>query len=228
MPRGRKSIVGFSLIELMIVITILSSLMFTGTYVYKMLMTRWDKELGEFNESFDIAKKIDLTSSLLKGIVPTVVLDEKKPVFFFIGKSDSLFGITSAGIFSNGSNEIFKISAIKNDSGLYDLIYQSVSEDRFVLTNAQQTINFDRSILLFDNLERVEFSYFGWQHLFDKNDDQIKHQQKWTGSYSGIQSQYMPLKLELSLTKNKHQLIFRANFDTEPEKWMSPYFDRDH
>ena len=79
---------GFTLIELLIAVSILSALLFTGTYVYQMLAVRWDKELGQFDNSAQTAKHFSLLNDLLRGVHPFIILDEhldyKKPTFFFI------------------------------------------------------------------------------------------------------------------------------------------------
>jgi prepilin-type N-terminal cleavage/methylation domain-containing protein len=49
---------GFTLIELMISMTILSLLLFTGSYTYSLMSQRWNKELGEFSHSAKQAKHL--------------------------------------------------------------------------------------------------------------------------------------------------------------------------
>lgn len=221
---------GFTLIELLIAISILSLLLFTGSYSYSLMSDRWNKELGQFSKSAQVAKHLELTQRLLEGIQSYVVVDTKKtPYFFFIGHQSSLLAVSQAGLFSGDSPEVFRLSIIEKQNGLVDLVYQSISNENILLTNTEQTIEFSKSLILFSDMEKINFEYFGWRNFTEKADDEnSNYKESWTDNYSGINSQYMPSKLQFTIINSGQPLTIPITLQTDVESWLSPYFNRDN
>lgn len=216
---------GFTLIELMISISILTMLLFTGSYTYSMMSERWNKELGQFSQSTKTAKNLELVQRLLEGTQSFVVTDNKqKPSFFFIGKQESLLAVSRAGLFSGDYPEIFRLSTIEKENGLVDLVYQSVSTENLLLTGTDQSINFNHQVTLFTDLNQVTFNYYGWAHYGDKAQRDFKTIAKWYSAFSGIDNQIMPEKFSLQLVRNNKNLNFPITLEDNPEKRLSAYF----
>lgn len=220
---------GFTLIELMIAISILTLLLFTGSYSYGLLSERWDKELGHFNAAATNSKNLELTQRLLEGIQSFVIVDDKKkPSFFFIGNEKSLLAVSQEGLFSGGSAEIFRLTVVETETGLFDLVYQSRSTKNFILKGTNQIVEFDKKLILFKGLVGISFEYFGWRHMFEKTDDEGRgFKPLWLNAYSGIESQYMPERIRLYLSKDNKTIVLPVSLQTDVESWLSPYFDRD-
>ena len=218
---------GFTLIELMISISILSMLLFTGSYAYSLMSTRWNKELGHFSVSAKTTKNLEVLQRLLEGVQSFVVVDNKKvPSFFFIGDNTSLLAVSRAGLFSGKYPEIFRLTTIEKPNGLVDLVYQSASTENVLLTGTEQSIDFTKKLTLFSNLDSVSFNYFGWASMRIKSFsiDNGKTTQ-WFERYSGIDNQLMPNIFTLNLTKNKQTLSFPVYLESDSEHWLSPYFN---
>ena len=218
---------GFTLIELMISISILTMLLFTGTYSYSLMSERWNKELGQFSSSAHTARNLENFQRLLEGVHSFVVVDDnKKPSFFFIGGQDSLLTVSRNGFFSNDFPEIFRLTTVSKDNGLVDLVYQSTSTENILLTGTDQEINFTNELLLFSDLEQVQFQYFGWQSLqYKRNDAELVITQQWFSDYSGIDKQLMPQQILVTLTKANKKLSVPIHLEQRPEKWLGYYME---
>jgi len=226
---------GFTLIELMIAISILTLLLFIGSYSYSLMSERWNKELGQFSQSSKIAKNIELLQRLLEGTQPYVVVDKnKKPSFFFIGGVDSLLAVSRSGLFSGKFSEesseqfpeIFRLTTLEKENDKVDFVYQSVSTKSILLLGTEQEVNFDKQIVLFSNLDSVQFNYFGWDHLYEKNSmDTRKNKAQWSNSYSGINNLLMPEKYTITLIKLGLELTIPITLEEKPERWLAPYFE---
>ena len=60
--------------------------MATGTFAYFQFASRWDKELGDFQQQARTAKVVAQLEQVLKGVIPYVVRDKTgEPTFFFVG-----------------------------------------------------------------------------------------------------------------------------------------------
>ena len=68
---------GFTLVELLITIMILSSLLFLGSFSYQMLANRWEKQLGTFDDSLSLSRNIQILERILTSAIPLVIEDKQ-------------------------------------------------------------------------------------------------------------------------------------------------------
>lgn len=223
---------GFTLIELLIAVSILSALLFTGTYSYQMLAGRWQKELGQFSQSTKSVKHINLLNTVLSGVQPYVLENKQfnfsKPAFFFIGFEQSLLSITRSGLFSKGYPEIFRLSALEKENGRFDLIYQAVSSEKLLLLSVQQNIDFQYSIKLLEDVDKINFNYLGWNSYMELAEAATTLKPAtWRKNFSGIDNQLLPLEMSIALKKNDRELDFSVSFDRKTLRYLTPYIDID-
>lgn len=227
--KSKNSSSGFTLIELMIAIVILSLLLFTGSYSYSLMAERWNKELGHFSSSAQMSKHLELTQKLIEGIQSHIVVDKNKtPYFFFIGHQSSLLAVSQAGLFSGNYPEVFRLTAVEKEDGLVDLVYQASSSENIMLKGTEQSIIFTKTLVLFADVEEIFFEYYGWGHYNEKtNDENNKFKESWHSNYSGIDRQYMPSKLRLTIINSGQALVIPVDLQVNVEKLLSPYFNSD-
>lgn len=221
---------GFTLIELMIAISILTMLLFMGSYVYQMLASRWDKELGTFNQSAKQTKNLILTKNLLQGVHPFIIMNKEarveKPAFFFIGSNDSLLSVSRAGLFNQEYPEIFRLKALEKDNGLFDLVYQSVSTKNILLLSAQQEITFEHQVTLLSDITEIKFHYLGWNGFMERGRaDEDNTVPIWRDSFSGIDNQLLPEKMTVYVNQGRKELEFSIGFDLNSLRYLSAYME---
>jgi prepilin-type N-terminal cleavage/methylation domain-containing protein len=216
---------GFTLIELMISISILSLLLFTASYSYSMLSARWDKELGQFSNALQEAKSLDFLQNTIAGIHPFVLKDEEKQLsFLFIGGPDSILAATRYTLFEEDSMDIIRLSSVVKENGLIDLVYQSVSANDLFLTHPKQEIVFSKKMVLLSNLQAVDFNYFGFTHLDDKFESSNGAKPDWDVTYSGLDRLLMPEKIEVTISKSENSKIsFYIYLQQRSERWYRHY-----
>jgi prepilin-type N-terminal cleavage/methylation domain-containing protein len=220
---------GFTLIELMIAITILGLLLFTGSFVYSTISNRWDQELGEFNQHFDEARSLILLQTLLSGVMPYVVRtgeqNDSLPTMFFVGDQDSLLAVSRGGLINSDYPEIFRLTALPNQNDKFDLIYQSVSTQTTLLLNTLQEIEFLQRIVLMHDLDDIQFRYFGWPSFQSKNlsTEENAAAQSWYARYSGVDKQLNPEKIEVQLTQGDKVIRFSVRLDESSQRFLEHY-----
>jgi len=219
---------GFTLVELLISLSILSMLMFTGSYVYSTISNRWDKELGEFNSHFSEARGLILLDKLINGVMPFVIRSHSSglPTMFFVGKADSLLAVSHSGIINTDYPEIFRLTVIKNKIDKFDLVYQAISSRKILLLETEQSINFEKSIILMKNLDAASFEYYGWPDFNTKvnsNFDPIAMHLKWYSEYSGLENNLNPEVLKLKLEKAGKKVDIVASLNMNSEKLFQYY-----
>lgn len=222
--KGNK---GFTLIELMIAISILSLLLFTGSYSYSLMSTRWNKELGHFSQISKNSKNQQLLQSLLVGVQTFLITDKnQRPAFFFIGDKTSLLAISRGGLYSGEYPEVFRLTSVENEKGLFDLVYQSISTQDVLLVVTEQEINFTEQFTLFSDLTSVSFAYLGWSHFNEKTaNGEIIKPASWFERFSGIDNQIMPIKMSITLTVEDGAFTLPVELDQESELRLSPFVD---
>lgn len=215
---------GFTLIELLISVTLLSLLMFTGNYVYMQLASRWNKELGSFEQNAAQTKAVYLLQNTLNGIEPYLIKNNKgRPEMFFVGGNNSLLAITKRGLIDTQNPEIFRLTAVQNPQGKYDLVYQAISGSELLLINTEQNIEFTQQKTLLTNLDEVNISYFGWQNLDEMSIGEPQFKAQWQNTYSGIDQQLTPQKIQITLIKNQQPLVFYSQLNAESNALYSNF-----
>lgn len=220
---------GFTLIELMISISILSLLLFTGSYSYSLMSERWNKELGQFSSSAQTAKQLENLQRVLEGIQSFIVVDNKQiPSFFFVGDNKSILAVSRAGLFSGEFPEVFRLTTIEKKNGKVDLVYQSSTTESLLLIGTEQNIEFEQKITILSGLDNISIDYLGWAHLHKKNAiQQSQIDYGWSERFSGIDRQLMPEQIRVRIANEDRELYFYVYLESKPEKWMSPYIKWD-
>jgi len=219
---------GFTLIELLISVSLLSTLLFTGTYAYQLFSERWEKGYSQFDNAVQSNKNINLLYNLLRGVHPYIVKppngDNTKAAFLFVGYQDSLLATSRNGLFDSTYPEIFKLQVIEDSSGLFQLIYQSVSSHKFVLLNTEQTIDFSHRNILLKDFNKIRFSYLGWESIIQKTlalESTENIQPVWRTEYSGVNSQMLPVKMVVTIEKSGNEMSFIVDFDQKSMRFLS-------
>ncbi|WDE03951.1 hypothetical protein SG34_021650 [Thalassomonas viridans] len=219
------------MIELLIVTSILSMLMFVGTYSYSLFTGKWQEDIGQFAKINHEASNFQRLNVILSNLMPYVVRkDNDQPGFFFIGGKDSLLAITHDGLFSQASAEAFRLMAMKTDDEKYKLIYQAKPLNALTINTASQSIDFSDKITLFTGLDRIEFQYFGWASFVEKSQASTGKnapKPRWFTVFSGLDNQTFPERLRLTLYRDEKQIDFLITLDTNMARWLSPYLSEE-
>lgn len=227
-----KSNKGFTLIELMISVSILSLLLFLGSYSYQLLSNRWQKDLGDFSQTMQVTKNLTLATQVLDGLFPFVVNEQSSenvaPAVLFVGKKHTLFSATRAGLFDDEYPEVFRISVIEKENGKYRVDYQSRSTRNLLLLTTQQEFEFQHHITLFDDLDDVQFEYYGWNGFVERSDaPETGENATWRSEYSGIDNQLMPEKVVFSFVKDNETFRYSTYSDHASFRYISLYLGRE-
>ncbi|WP_462146560.1 prepilin-type N-terminal cleavage/methylation domain-containing protein [Pseudoalteromonas gelatinilytica] len=224
---------GFTLIELMIATAILSGLLFLGSFTYQMLASRWQQELGEFQDTLEVTKSFNLLNSVLTATQPYIVLDETSdtsnydPGFLFIGKENRLLAITKQGLFEQGFPEVFRLLVVETDKGKFNLIYQGMSTNGNPIITAQQDIKFTQEILLFKEFDKIKFNYLGWDGFVERSEGiENNLSPTWRGEFSGLDNQLMPEEMAVLLKKGDKDILFTVSFDEKSLRYLTPYLSQ--
>ncbi|WP_394200801.1 type II secretion system protein J [Shewanella waksmanii] len=230
MKSANKSHQGFTLIELLISTALLSLILFIASYSYSLFSNNWQKELGNYKQTAAFVKNVELTKRTLQSTVPLVVTkpDTKKGLYF-VGESNSITAASEYGVFNN-QGVIYRISledALEN-SQIKQLVYREVNANNIILSTPSQGFQFTHRLVVVDNVVSVDFEYYGWATLNDKNVQMSgigKADKSWHKKYDSIATGLFPeiarLKVRYRAADNSEvSLTYHANFASHPERGL--------
>jgi len=203
-----KSKSGFTLMELLMSLAIMSAVLVLAATAYQMYTDTWRRDLSKIEKSFHQFQLQDLTLNALQAVIPLSVLKEENPGsgwgFYFLGRSEGMTAVTAAPIFSNGYPAVIRLFSEATADGKYQLVYEEAALKDMVLKFAGQTLPFTRRIIIRDGVDQIRFRYFGWPSLSAKLSsnaeetfDMAKDGTQWFDDYDGLSRSYQPDKIEI-------------------------------
>ena len=198
-----RRVTGFTLIEMMIAMTILSMVMLLGTWSFSLFIDRWDGRLGYFSKHASQAKDFILLNEIVSGISPFVYRQNGQPSYYFKLVDNQITGVTQNPIFNNNEFALFKLSVERSNSGSSYLLYKETK-----IQNLYQgaTDTYDYEKVLINDTARIDLSVFAWDNFKQKiaaEDPLISNSKavpKWRSSYDASLSNLLPSKVSISTT----------------------------
>lgn len=207
---------GFTLIEILISLVILSMLVTLAGSAYSLYIDRWQDNLGDFQQQLSETRGTMLVDQALQNVFPFVVENSEEAQrnspelgLFFFGEEKRLEAIVGSGVFNYANAAIFKL--IKDGDSL---VYFERSTADVLLLKADQDFEYTRKLVYTDNVESVRFRYYGWPSYQQKLDfisgNSSTDSRQWFTQYYGAERGLLPERIELTVTTahNQWQLLY--------------------
>lgn len=220
---------GFTLVEMLVSMVLLSMVLLIASNAYSMFSERWNGRLGHFNQSVKNAKQLILVQESLKGIISYVVTNEKnQPRMYFEGNRNGFVAVTLLSLFTPEVPAVMRLQIIQNDDFTFTLIYQEATMSDRLLTKAQQPLAFSEPIVLFDNLSEVNFQYFGWPTLESKywqadSSKGSRPMQAWFDEYNSLERSLQPEQVKITFTTAQRSYVLQARLSDSVPNALSSY-----
>ena len=189
---------GFSLVELLVAMVILSLIVLVSTQSFALFTQRWDGRLEHFDDRFDELRARWVVQDLLTSIHPFVV---KNPAgrdrFYFEGNRNGFVAVASQSVFDNRIPAVVRLSFVIAKGGTYDLTYEEWPMVSDQLRSTTQTIPWSEPVLLARGVSSPDFAYFG----IPKGGSAIEsgiNQARWFENYNSLQTFFHPQAIQLS------------------------------
>jgi prepilin-type N-terminal cleavage/methylation domain-containing protein len=207
---------GFTLIEMLISMVLLSMVLLIATSAYSMFSEKWNGRLGYFNRSATNAKHFILVQEILKSIKPYVVTDDKDNAkLYFEGNRNGFVAVSLRSLFQPNKPAVIRLQILQNEDFSYALVYQESVMAEQLLTKVTQQIEFTSPIILFDNLKDVEFTYFAWPSIKSKNwqpdvSFELPEPKAWFGEYNSIEKRVFPEKIKIVFNSEQGEFVLQT------------------
>jgi len=197
-----RSLKGFSLLEMLVAITVLSMVIGISTYAYSLFIRQWDGHLGRFDEAQAQYQRLDWLASALEDTLPYIVRDDNGVLgFYFLGREEGLTAVTMSPIFDVGEPALIRVFREADDSGAWRLVYEEAPFAGNLLARADQRMDFRHRLIIARNVPHLKFRYFGWADLQTRMSfgEALNVRRSWFDEFDGLQRQFHPEKIELNL-----------------------------
>lgn len=197
-----RTLRGFSLLELLVAMAVLSLVIGIATYAYAMFIRHWDGHLGRYDVAQSQYQRLEWLTAALEDTLPYLVQDDEgEPGFYFLGRDEGLTLITLSPIFGVGEPALIRVFREIEDDGSWRLVYEEAPFAGTVLTRADQRMDFRHRLIIARGLPRPVFRYFGWSELSSRLafGDVANVERSWFDEYDGLLRRYHPEKIEVRL-----------------------------
>lgn len=189
---------GFSLVELLTALIILSLIVLLSSQSFSMFSQRWDGRLGSFDDRFEEVRARWTVRELLTAISPFVVKNpEGASRFYFEGNRNGFVAVASQSSVDSRVPAVVRLSFVIAGQGKYDLIYEEWPMVNQYLRTTTQSVEFDEPVLLVANVSEPEFSYLGIPKGVTATRGDLQPP-RWFPQYNSLETSFHPIAVQLA------------------------------
>jgi prepilin-type N-terminal cleavage/methylation domain-containing protein len=195
-----RTLRGFSLLELLVAVAVLSLVVGITTYAYALFVRQWDGHLGRYDAAQAQYQRLEWLAAALEDTLPYVVQDDDgQPGFYFLGREEGLTLVTMSPIFGVGEPALIRVFGETDAAGAWRLVYEEAPFAGTVLARADQRMDFRYREVIASDIPRPVFRYFGWAGLSSRLafGEALTDDRGWFDEYDGLLRRYHPEKIEL-------------------------------
>jgi prepilin-type N-terminal cleavage/methylation domain-containing protein len=189
---------GFSLIELLIAMVILTAVMALTAQSFSLFTTGWSGRVGRFDQRFEVAKVNLVLQDILQNIVPYAVRDESgRERLYFEGNINGFVAVTRSSMGRPGMPAIVRLSARQRSDFGFDLLYEEYAISAAEPIVLGLPLVFSAPIVIAVGVFDLQFRYFGLSRGGES--DRVEDSgARWTDQYDSVQTFRQPLKIQLT------------------------------
>lgn len=220
-----RAVRGFSLLEMLVAVVVLSIVIGIATYGYALFIRQWDGHLGRFDEAQAQYQRLDWLTAALEDTLPYLVRDDQDEIgFYFLGRDEGLTLVTMSPIFNTGDPALIRVFREPAEGDTWRLVYEEAPFAGTVLTRANQRMEFRHRLVIARGVPRPVFRYFGWADLQSRlmAGESPADDRGWFDEYDGLLRRYHPEKIELRFGMDAAVFDVPARVDTLVATYSEP------
>lgn len=221
-PRALK---GFSLLEMLVAVAVMSMVIGISTYAYAMFIRQWDGHLGRFDAAQAQYQRLEWLAAALEDTLPYIVRDDAGVAgVYFLGRDEGLTLVTMSPIFGVGEPALIRVFREPDDGDAWRLVYEEAPFAGTLLARADQRMEFRHRLIIARGLPRPVFRYFGWTDLQTRFglEESPGTERLWFDEYDGLLRHFHPEKIELRLGSDAAVFEFPVRVDALVRAYSEP------
>ena len=222
-----NKVAGFTLIEMLVTMSILAMVVLAGSSAFGFFAQRWDESLGNFDRSMTNSKNLMLVQEVLDNLIPYMAYDSKdQPSVYFEGNRNGFVAVSSRSLYRQNRMAVVRFSVKQNSDLTFNVLYEEWPMEDDVLVYAKTTVPFLPPLVLFHSVASADFQYFGWLDRLSKTGnggDQLPQPPSWHGGLNAVASRVAPLKVRLKFNFEENPYILMSSLAEQPSNLISKY-----
>jgi prepilin-type N-terminal cleavage/methylation domain-containing protein len=218
----------FSLVEILVAMSILLLISFIGTYGHRTYSRYWQNELGDYQATFEKSVGATILFQVIKGIKPYIVKDGDKGFFYFEGGNQFVRSVTSKSLQFPEYPAVFEVSADRADSGQLTLVYKEFSMVNGPVIDEPNDNAYVFERVLLTGIDDITFEYYGWPNYIEKASFESKsapNTQQWHGLYSSKDTSITPSLIKITLIIDGKTSLIEVSIDDFLQRYIDPYVE---
>ena len=197
---NKRYFYGFTLVELLVSITLLSMIMLLGTWSFSIFINKWDGRLGYFSKHISQAKDHILLGDVVSAITPHLINANNNISYYFQASKTEVKAASHSAIFHVNTPVFVRLSVETYTDGSKYLLYQ---EAPLVPFNIIDGFEYTHEKILIQQANILEFSVLGWSNASEKiiSEDPLSGSNGmkpiWRSQYNSITTNIMPLAIRI-------------------------------
>jgi prepilin-type N-terminal cleavage/methylation domain-containing protein len=218
----------FSLVEILVAMSILLLITFIGTYGHRTYSRYWQNELGDYQATFEKSIGATIFFQVVKGIKPYIVKDDGKGFFYFEGGNQDLRSVTSKSLQFPEYPAVFEIVTEQTQNGKLALVYREFSMINGPVIEEPNDNAYVFERVLLTGIDHIAFEYYGWSNYIEKASFESKsaaNTQRWYGLYSGKDTSITPSLIRITLLIDGETSLIEVSIDDFMQRYIAPYLE---
>lgn len=196
---------GFTLVELLISLSIMLLLLVLTGVAYQLYTSTWQRDLSKIDQSYQQFRYRDLMTDAIQSLIPLKVTDAGVQAYYFLGREEGFTAVSYSPVFNAEFPAVIRVFRETNEDGSYRLVYEEASLQHTVLKDANQQLPFSFRKVIIPSLSELTFSYFGWESLnaqmSSRSDIEVglTLMPQWFSDYDGIKRKVHPERILIKM-----------------------------
>ena len=196
---------GFTLVELLIAMSIMLTMLVLAGTAYQLYTDSWKRDLSRIDNTFTEFRHFELALDAMQAVLPLAVTDSGGRAYYFLGREEGFTAVTYAPVYHIGFPAVIRVFREHNDNGSFRLVYEEASLEHIVLKDASQNLPFSYRQVIADNLTALSFSYYGWDNINSRTNsaeafsDSFGKTPQWYSEFDAFKRNIHPERLKVTL-----------------------------
>lgn len=202
MGRTSQTALGFTLIEVLLTMTILSLVMLSGAAAFNFMAQNWQRNQVVYARSLEQFEDWSLVSKSLANIVPKTTIndDNSGAGFYFLGRENGFTAVTNMAVQNPEYPAVFRLFKERNETG-WQLVYEEASLQHVLLRQSSQVLPFNFRRVIATGVSTLEFEYYGWESYAFRAQAQGEMSSggvpQWYDEFDGASRRQHPLVIQI-------------------------------
>ena len=209
---------GFSLVELLVAMTIFSMMSLIAFSAFSFFADRWEGNVGKFDDKLRSTRTQLVLLETLQQLVPYEILDNESVArIFFEGNRNGFVSMSQQSITEPDSLAVVRLSIRQREDFTFELIYEEWPLRNVPYISIAQNVQFSDPIVLQGAIKEIRFQYFGMPETRGISDTQLQNvRAEWWDEYNSFITNTFPENIAIQWTdaqNDEHQLYLNLVAD---------------